>query len=94
FDAALTLLHEARHSSLQSINEVLDQSLVTNNVQENTSNIINELTVEDKHDEMNKKERIEYSPSESSDADLDASGGLQSSNKMVNLSQTSNDPEF
>ncbi|CAG8491262.1 3552_t:CDS:10, partial [Cetraspora pellucida] len=105
FDAALTLLHEARHSSLQSINEALDQSLVTNNVQENTSNIVNELTVEDKRDEMvdiqmsqqyniNEKERMEYSPSESSDADLDASGGLQSSNKMVNLSQTSNDPEF
>ncbi|CAG8460004.1 18616_t:CDS:10 [Racocetra persica] len=95
FDAALTLLHEARHSSLQ----------ITNNVQENTSNIVNELTVEDKCDEMvdiqmsqqyniNEKKRMEYSLSESSDADLDASGGLQSSNKMVNLSQTSNDPEF
>ncbi|CAG8614602.1 20052_t:CDS:2 [Cetraspora pellucida] len=59
FDAALALLHEARHSSLQSINEALDQSLVTNNVQENTT-----------------------------------SDGLQSSNKMINLSQTSNDPEF
>ncbi|CAG8836503.1 1860_t:CDS:2, partial [Racocetra persica] len=77
----------------------------TNNVQENTRNIVNELTVGDKRDEIvdiqmsqqyniNEKERIEYSLSKSSDADLNASGGLQSSNKMVNLLQTSNDPEF
>ncbi|CAG8638826.1 13992_t:CDS:10 [Cetraspora pellucida] len=137
FDAALTLLHEAketsqstdRHqfkintkfkaakkvkvndgrvssnliedSSLKSMNEALDQSLVVNDVQENTSNKVNELTVGDKCDEVkdiqmgqqdntiNKKERMEYSSSESSDADLD---GI--SNKIVNLSQTSNDPEF
>ncbi|CAG8727176.1 1540_t:CDS:10, partial [Cetraspora pellucida] len=75
FDAALTLLHKAMHSSLQSINKALNQLLVTNNVQENTK-------------------RMEYSLSESSDADLNASGGLQSSNKIVNFSQTSNDPEF
>ncbi|CAG8797387.1 10582_t:CDS:2, partial [Cetraspora pellucida] len=38
------------NSSLKSMNEALDQSLVTNNVQENTSNIVNELTVKDKYD--------------------------------------------
>ncbi|CAG8526916.1 12439_t:CDS:10, partial [Cetraspora pellucida] len=152
FDAALTLLHDAKETSqstdrhqfkintkfkaakkvktnerfdkvndgrvssnliedspLKSMNEAWDQSLVANNVQENTSNKVNELTARDKCDEMediqmsqqdntiNEKERMEYTSSESPDADLDesqASGRLQSSNKVVNLSQTLNDPEF
>ncbi|CAG8847478.1 6268_t:CDS:2, partial [Gigaspora margarita] len=66
FDTALTLMYKAKEkvnderassnlpedSSLQSINKALDQSLVTNNVQENTSNKVNELTAEDKCVEM------------------------------------------
>ncbi|CAG8524159.1 7368_t:CDS:2, partial [Cetraspora pellucida] len=83
FDAALTLLHEAkgthqstdRHqfkintkfkaakkvktneqfdkdSSLKSMNEALNQSLVINNVQKNTSNKVNKLTAGDKCDEV------------------------------------------
>ncbi|CAG8662161.1 13121_t:CDS:10, partial [Dentiscutata heterogama] len=81
-----------------------DQSLVANNVQENTSNKVNELTAGDKCDEMediqvsqqyniiNEKERMEYTSSESDLDESQASG--QNSNKVVNLSQTLNDPEF
>ncbi|CAG8520989.1 31742_t:CDS:10 [Racocetra persica] len=113
FDAALTLMHEAKKtttkkderfnkandeqvtsnmtedSSLQSINKALDQSLVTNNIQENTSN-------ENSSSNKKAKERIEYTLSELSDADPDksqASGWLQNSNKMMNFLQTSNDLE-
>ncbi|CAG8495842.1 10933_t:CDS:2 [Racocetra fulgida] len=76
FDAALTSLLEAKEtissnltedSSLQSINEVVTMKfkysglLITNNVQENTSNIVNELTVEDKCNECDEMEDIQMS---------------------------------
>ncbi|CAG8480107.1 7250_t:CDS:2, partial [Racocetra persica] len=109
FDAALTLLHNAKEtiktnerfdkvndgrvssnliedSPLKSMNE----ALVTMKFKcsKNTSNKVNELTVGDKCDEVKDIQMNQQ------DNTIHECGGLQRSNKMVNLLQTSNDPEF
>ncbi|CAG8459043.1 26619_t:CDS:10 [Racocetra persica] len=105
FDAALTLMHEAKETSKFTdwyqfkINAKFKAAKKDERFNKNSSS------------NKKEKERMEYTISELSDADPDkyksissntniaaeesqASGRLQNSNKMMNLSQTSNDLEF